>query len=321
MNPSSVQGAKNSRLRNNGLTTTPSAAATTTTPSFSQKRSQHHDTTTTTPVTSMRERFQNKSLSNHHAVWESLWKDQTTPWDLKQPTPVLQKELESFYRPRVKAFNKKTVLRTLVPGCGAGYDLITLANFHDDLIAANLIQGACVVGLDVSETSLQLAAQQIEAAWEFCPLDRPTRIKLVKGDFFDTNSWEILYSYGGDVTSMQDNKPIPKFDLIYDYTFMSALHPSLRAKWGETICNLSGSDTGCLLTLMFPLMKAPVELKGPPFAVQLDSYRQVLEPFGMLIESDYPRESPYTIARRVGQEQVCWWSRRTNHNLSTMAKL
>jgi hypothetical protein len=288
----------------------------------------------------MRQRYQQHSLESNNPhensgkFWDSLWKDRVTPWDLGHPTEALVHELESFYLPRrvhnnkhheddshkkqVKNNNNPSIarLRTLVPGCGAGYDLIALTNFHDNLIAAGHIQEACVVGLDLSETSLQLAAQEIESAFEFSPMDRPTRIKLVRGDYLNADSWEIVYCYGGDHSSMQDPKPVPQFDLIFDYTFMTALDPSLRSQWAKATAKLLNPATGYLLTLMFPLVATnnpsdPTQTRdrpGPPFAVTVNDYRHALEPNGLFAAAGYPRESEFTVDRREGQEQVCWWS-------------
>jgi hypothetical protein len=144
------------------------------------------DNETRREVKHMRKQFLGKSdcTRQQGQIWESLWRDGRTPWDLGRPTQVLIDELENFYKPRIlHSRTKRYSLRTLVPGCGAGYDLISLARFHDDLIASGHIDEACVVGLDISTTSLDRAVEEIEKANEFLPFDQPTRIKLVKGDF------------------------------------------------------------------------------------------------------------------------------------------
>lgn len=252
----------------------------------------------------MRGRLRNESDPDR--AWESLWKDNMTPWDLGTATPALRSELASHW----KTSPDKPVLRTLVPGCGAGYDLVTLARHHDDLVASGHVKKASVVGLDLSETSLSRAAEVLESACEFDPLDRPTRVDLVKGDFMDTLSWETMYSFGGDESGCWKggNTCQASFDFIFDYTFFCALPPSLREAWGKQIAHLLTPETGRLLTLIFPILEEGAEMVGPPYPVSIKDYKQVLLSKGVVMEAA-PHENPDTVSRRAGKELACWWTR------------
>jgi len=242
-------------------------------------------------------------LGNHGHTWEDLWKDSLTPWDLGKPTPALQSELENYWQENTNQIS----LRTLVPGCGSGYDLITIACHHDNLIASGKIKHASIVGLDISESSLERAAAELEEAGEFCPFDRPTRVDLVQGDYFDTSTWQEKYSFCGDDDCVSDCSLEGPFDFIYDYTFFCALPPSLRKDWGTQTARLLVPGTGRLLTLIFPILP-DAEMKGPPYPVAVEDYQQVLEPNHVAMESE-PRENPDTVPQRQGMELACWWRR------------
>ena len=68
------------------------------------------------------------------------------------------------------------------------------------------------------------------------------------------------------------------YDLIWDCTFLCALDPSVRAQWAERTASLLAPD-GALLTCIFPI--APGKVGGPPFALDFDLVRGLLEPVGL----------------------------------------
>jgi hypothetical protein len=70
--------------------------------------------------------------------------------------------------------------------------------------------------------------------------------------------------------------PTSKFNFIYDYTFLCALDPSIRGQWAAKMADLI-TPGGQLLTLIYPICD---KVDGPPFAVNLDLIRQLLEPVG-----------------------------------------
>jgi hypothetical protein len=244
--------------------------------------------------------------------WDSLWKDGLTPWDLGKATPALSSELASSTPSGWETSTKS--MRTLVPGCGAGYDLVTLERHHNDLIAAGHVKHASIIGLDISETSLGRAASEFETACEFSPFERMTHVELVKGDFFDSSAWKTLHSVGGDEETRATIHPPENetFDFVFDYTFFAALPLELREAWGKRIAELLTPETGRLLTFMFPIIPVPEgkERRGPPFPLQVADYQQVLEPHGVLMEAE-PHQSPDSVPGRAKMELVCWWKRTT----------
>ena len=309
-------------------------------------------------VERMRSRFAaSEQQQQQHAAlastWDSMWKDGLTPWDLGQPTPALRSELESLRWNRSttseRSRNKQT-FRTLVPGCGAGYDLITLARHHEKwLTSSSSSRGggggnlslasseettnkreAVIVGLDVSDASLQRASSVLKAALGDKFPGTRTRVDLVQADFFanndDDSSTKTLFSFDG-TSNQESGSAVAKkktrwdgepFDFIFDYLFFAALPLTLRCKWGERTAQLLQPGTGRLLTFMFPIIvdgnetpassSSSSSTKGPPFAATVDSYREVLEPHGVFME-EIPRESPDTIKPRRGKELVCWWKK------------
>ena len=44
-----------------------------------------------------------------------------------------------------------------------------------------------------------------------------------------------------------------RFDVVFDYTFLCAMPPSLREKWAQKMSKLVKTNTGRLVTLIFPI--------------------------------------------------------------------
>mmetsp|Transcript_20225 Transcript_20225/g.24916 ORF Transcript_20225/g.24916 Transcript_20225/m.24916 type:complete len:463 (+) Transcript_20225:529-1917(+) len=159
-----------------------------------------------------------KKISNN--AWDALWKKKITPWDIGKPTPVLQSELEmmrlrnqqqkqqqhsneddeAYYNRRII---QKGSIRSLIPGCGGGYDCITIAKHHELVLSSignetyqsrddtgdddhhynhdkNQIH-SIVIGLDISSTSLAQAKDKIQF------LMRKTEEEQKHHDVLDTN--------------------------------------------------------------------------------------------------------------------------------------
>ncbi|XP_026390399.1 thiocyanate methyltransferase 1-like isoform X2 [Papaver somniferum] len=163
--------------------------------------------------------------------WDKCWEQGVTPWDLDQPTPVLLQLLEKETLPKG---------RFLVPGCGAGHDVIATANPE-----------RYVVGLDFSEIAITKARKiSLSAPNAKC-------FEFIVADFF---TW----------------RPNEIFDLIFDYTFFCAIEPRMRAAWGKRMHELSKPD-GEIITLMWPTNDRD---GGPPFKVSVADYEEVLHPWG-----------------------------------------
>ncbi|XP_022149366.1 probable thiol methyltransferase 2 isoform X2 [Momordica charantia] len=157
--------------------------------------------------------------------------------------------------------------RALVPGCGSGHDVVQLA-----------CSERYVIGLDISENAIQKARELSSSS------PNMRYFTFLKADFF---SW----------------RPKELFDLIFDYTFFSAIEPAVRPAWGQQMQKLLRPN-GELITLMFPIDN---HIGGPPYKVSVSDYEDVLLPLGfkaVLIE-----DNELAIPPRKGREMIGRWKR------------
>ncbi|KAJ1724147.1 hypothetical protein LPJ53_001544 [Coemansia erecta] len=202
--------------------------------------------------------------------YHSFW---TGLWDNKN-TPWDKGDVSPALRELIS--EKKWQLpsgRGLVPGCGCGYDAMFLAS-----------PSLHMTGADISPIAVETAnklrdEKQIPSSF----------VEFRKLDFFNF-----------DV-------PEGKYQVAYDYTFFCALHPSMRAKWGERYGEIISSG-GHLIALMFPLDKLPENRDvGPPFLLSEEDYHKVLDDNFELIHID-PKCK--THSDRVGLEVITVWRRK-----------
>ncbi|XAR54724.1 Methyl halide transferase [Bertholletia excelsa] len=71
--------------------------------------------------------------------WEKCWEEGLTPWDLRQPTPIMLHLHQTGALPTGRA---------LIPGCGSGHD-----------VAAIACPKRHVVGLDISDKAIKRAIE------------------------------------------------------------------------------------------------------------------------------------------------------------------
>ena len=189
--------------------------------------------------------------------WEAAWREGRTGWDAGASAPALAELVARGVLPAGRA---------LVPGCGAGYDVFTLASPSRE-----------VVGLDIAPT----AAARFESlrAERGVPADRA---RIITGDFFAF--------YDGP------------FDVIFDYTFLCAIDPSVRGAWAKKVDSLLAPE-GELVTLIFPAGERP-----PPFPLWPHDVRALLEPLGF--EAPELAPAPRTHPGREGMEHLARWRRR-----------
>ncbi len=219
-----------------------------------------------------------------HPRWEGMWKNGLKPgqaFDIIVSSPILIKYLQDGLIPPGRA---------LVPGCGRGYDVTLLASADRS-----------VMGLDISETAIKTAKERAAAlhTGTYCntvvvekedgqkveqivvegvnisedprfqsslyrpqtTFDFPNQVHFSTDNFFD-------------LSSSSDNE---KFDFIYDYTFLCALDPSIRPLWANKMAELV-KPSGELLTIIYPIDDK--KEGGPPFRVNLDLYKELLESVG-----------------------------------------
>lgn len=254
--------------------------------------------------------------------WDTLWQENITPWDLGQTTPLLSDELHKGLHNHLSYIQKHRDYRVLVPGCGAGYDLFTIAK-HISICADNFPKfdsSFVVVGLDISSTSLQKADETIREMMgnddNINDLSSQVDVQLKNGDFFKNQNEWVLHSTidcfsqnGNEIRDENPDQDWSPFDFIFDYTFFCALSPNLREQWAMTMTKLIKPQGGKLLTIMFPILEhldPNKPLRGPPFPVKVEDYKSALEPLGWKI-IDGPRVSEKSVESRKYQELICWW--------------
>jgi hypothetical protein len=124
-----------------------------------------------------------------------------------------------------------------IAGCGRGYDVTFLST-----------PTRFVLGLDIAEPAVQAAQTRAEGLAS----DPEAGVDLSQLHFASTSFFSLPSAEEGD-----------KFHLIYDYTFLCAMDPSLRQQWAEKMAALLAPG-GELVTLIFPICDKP---DGPPFAM------------------------------------------------------
>lgn len=139
----------------------------------------------------------------------------------------------------------------LVPGCGRGYDVLALASC-----------GFEATGLDLAPTAVLSAAEFFETV---AGTDSPLvpglgHAHVVPGDFFEHTPAAAA-----------------AYDVVFDVTFLCAIHPDARPKWAAKMKELTVPG-GELATLIFPIgKKAP---GGPPFDMSVRLVEGLLLPLG-----------------------------------------
>ena len=182
-----------------------------------------------------------------HTRWADMWDAGLAPgqvFDAASISPLLLSLIK---------LNKVPNGRSLVPGCGRGYDVTALAT-----------KDRYVLGLDIAETAVRAAKERRDSL--------PDNECLLKSnaDFQTTSFFDL------DGSTIEN-----KFDFIYDYTFLCALDPSVRPQWAQKMAELV-KPQGELLTLIFPIREP--DDKGPPFQVSMELYKELLEPMGFTCE-------------------------------------
>jgi len=197
--------------------------------------------------------------------WAQLWDSgDFLPWDRGSPNPALVDSLElredilgnsCFIKDPVTGEQRRK--RALVPGCGRGYDVIFLASLGYD-----------AYGLEVSAKAVELCKEFAEDYKDEYPAKDENvgagKAKFILGDFFK-NDWLGEVDGGGT------------FEILYDYTFLCALHPSLRPVWSRRYFELIAAHSeSALICVEFPTYKEP-STGGPPFGVPSNLYVAHLE--------------------------------------------
>lgn len=250
--------------------------------------------------------FQGRPAAQHISGWDDLWKKSLTPWDRAGPSQALRDAILSqnqnlFGSPIKKVATTTTTTtgpqqqqqrkKALVPGCGRGYDVLSLASLGYDTF-----------GLDGSENAI-LAARKLEAEEISCesdayrlgdPLVGKGKVQFLVGDFFHDDFLAAIATttttttHGSDSSNISNDTIPPtteeKFDLIFDYTFLCALPRELRPPWAKRMSELLAPD-GFLVCLEWPLQKSP-KAGGPPHGLSAELYEELLRKPGQEVEYD-----------------------------------
>ena len=194
--------------------------------------------------------------------WDKMWKHSITPWNRDEPNPALVDAINDksdlFGSPFKEKDGEKIRKKALVPGCGKGYDVLLFSSLGYDSH-----------GLDASPTAVEEARKLLleQGKEQHYPIkniqDGRGDVKFIVADFFKDDFLFQTHSTNSDRT----------FDLIYDYTFLCALPPSLRPRWAARMSQLLSPD-GRLICLEYPLGKDP-KRGGPPHGLQHELYEQL----------------------------------------------
>jgi len=200
-------------------------------------------------------------------TWEDAWREGRTGWDAGTAAPSLVQLVERGELDPVE--------RTLVPGCGAGYDAMVLAQVS-----------AQVVGLDLAPTAATRFAEVRAGAGK---TDAEVRIEI--GDFFAF-------------------EPEVPFDRAWDYTFLCAIPMERREDWAAHMTRLIRPG-GELLTLIFPQkwVRGDGDRSSPPFRLMPDEVMALLAPTFDQVSLDPVPESQ-SHPGRAGLESLARWRRR-----------
>ncbi|KAI9670494.1 MAG: hypothetical protein M1817_004361 [Caeruleum heppii] len=213
--------------------------------------------------------------------WSRLWDAGTfLPFDRGMPNPALDDTLAQRQDLIGPAFTEENGVRrrkrALVPGCGRGYDVLLLASFGYD-----------AYGLEISQSAVDKCREFArEHAQDYPARDKEVglgNVTFVTGDYFK-DDW------------FRDIRGQPCFELLYDYTFLCALSPSLRPAWAaRASALLSHGAPSVLVCLEFPLTKPPAT-RGPPYGLSEQVYVQHLT---------HPGEKlPYDVQDNLLVEQI-----------------
>lgn len=197
--------------------------------------------------------------------WQQAWREGRTPWDAGAASPCLVDLVASGTLPDGHA---------LVPGAGAGWDVLALAS-----------PTRHALGLDLAEGAAARFAELRDARG--VPADRADyRV----ADFFAF-------------------EPRQRFDLIWDYTFLCAIEPDRRDDWAARIDDLL-TDAGEIITLIFPIrdidQPPPADAEGPPYPMHPDLVRDLLVPRFEAVEL---RPVAHSHPGREGMEWLGRWRR------------
>jgi SAM-dependent methyltransferase len=171
--------------------------------------------------------------------WDAMWSrgiERGQAFDCSRTEPAF----ERFLSARAATGRGASAL---VPGCGRGYALASLARAGYEVC----------VGLEISNTARASALEHLKTE------DVPSTavVEVMVEDFFAF-------------------APEEKFDLCYDCTFLCAIDPRRREEWARVYANCV-KPGGILVSVVFPCGDFE---GGPPYALTPEIVRDLLAPVG-----------------------------------------
>ncbi|KAI9731980.1 MAG: hypothetical protein M1834_004431 [Cirrosporium novae-zelandiae] len=262
-------------------------------------------------------KFSDIPPSAHGKSWADLWDEGTfLPWDKGCPNPALEDILtqrrddllggeavlfDDGNDDDVGGEKKKVVKRrkkALVPGMGRGYDVCLLASFGYD-----------AYGVDVSGSAVREAEREARQSVGRYPVRDEGVGRGVVG-FLEVDFFAEGWLREEWVTSGEG------FDVIYDYTFLSALHPSTRPLWALRMSQLL-NPTGVLICVQFPSYKPP-NSGGPPWGLPSSVYVEHLTHPGEELKYDENDNVIEEVGRPVNEKRlhrVAYWQPERTHEI------
>lgn len=179
--------------------------------------------------------------------WEHCYRTGETPWDKGCPAPPL---LEMVGRHGPGIFGEGPVL---VPGCGLGHDVRSIAS-----------HGVPVIGLDISETAVGQASAITLAGAEVYEL----------GDYLSPDWCEGR-----------------SFSAIWEHTCFCAIDPSLRAAYARSAAAVIAPG-GMFVGVFYLTPNGPgEEMDGPPFNSSIAEIEALFLPHFEKVDAWVPESS------------------------------
>jgi ubiquinone/menaquinone biosynthesis C-methylase UbiE len=155
-------------------------------------------------------------------------------------------------------------LSVLIPGCGLAHEVETFSRL-----------GWNVIAIDFSSAAVAAAQKRLG----------PLANRVVEGDFFTHNFSD------------------PKFDLVYERTFLCALPPRLRSAYARRVAELLKPE-GRLIGFFY--CDEVDDPDGPPFPIIPTELKLLLKPYFQLVADQSVGDSQPLFA---GKERWQIWKR------------
>lgn len=180
----------------------------------------------------------------HPEFWHQRWQEGRIGFHQSTPTPLLQKHWSSLQLARGS--------QVFVPLAGKSLDMAWLA-----------AQGHHVLGVELT----QLAVEQFFAEHQLQPEIQSTRY----GQHYRAGGIELIC---GDAFAL-DAELLAGCAAVFDRAAIIALPPELRQRYARSVyAQLPSGCKGVMITLEYP----QEDRDGPPFSVQENEVRALLEP-------------------------------------------